>query len=64
LKSLSHSLKGASANLNVTRMAAHLNELENLGDTQKIDGAETYISLVIEDRNDLEEFLEKGIPTE
>ena len=60
LRSLSHSLKGASANLNVTRMASHFLKLEDLGDSQKIDGAEKLLELVANDRNELELFLSRN----
>jgi HPt (histidine-containing phosphotransfer) domain-containing protein len=61
LKTLSHSLKGASANLNVTRMAEHLFELENLGASLSVEGAEYYIDQVKADRNELADFLKTGI---
>lgn len=60
LKNLSHSLKGASANLNVSRMASHFLELEDLGLENKTDGANDLLSLVTEDRNELEEFLNRS----
>ena len=57
LKTLSHSLKGASANLNVSRMASHFLQLEGLGMENTVDGASDLIELVTKDRNDLEAFL-------
>ena len=41
LKLISHSLKGASANLNVTRMANHFLNLEDIGSSNSTKGAET-----------------------
>ncbi len=60
LKALSHSLKGASANLNVTRMAAHFYELEHRGQNRIIDDIDKYIELVENDRAELEQFLNKN----
>lgn len=60
LRSLSHSLKGASANLNVTRMAAHFYELENRGQAKDIDDAQKFIELVENDRHELEQFLHRN----
>jgi len=63
LSSLTHSLKGASANLNVTRMASHFYDLENLANSKSCEGAESIFELVIKDKLDLEEFLKKEIPS-
>jgi HPt (histidine-containing phosphotransfer) domain-containing protein len=60
LKMLSHSLKGASANLNVNRIANHFLNLEELGTTSSIDGANEILDLVFEDRNELEVFLNQN----
>ena len=60
LKMISHSLKGASANLNVTRMADHFLSLEDLGSSNSIDGASDILELVGEDRNELEVFLSQN----
>ncbi len=60
LKSLSHSLKGASANLNVTRLANHFLTLEDLGSSKSVEGASELLSLVGQDRNELEIFLDQN----
>ncbi|KAA3617733.1 MAG: hypothetical protein D8M58_00745 [Calditrichaeota bacterium] len=60
LKSISHSLKGASANLNVTRMANHFLTLEDLGTANSIEGASDILHLVGQDRNELESFLNQN----
>ena len=60
LKTLSHSLKGASANLNVTRLAAHFLQLEDLGTGHNTEGAFELLHLVSLDRNKLEQFLNTG----
>lgn len=60
LKTLSHSLKGASANLNVTRMATHFLKLEDLGNSKRLDGAEELLSKVAVDRDELQIFLSKN----
>ena len=60
LKNLSHSLKGASANLNVSRMASHFLELEDLGLENKTDGATDLLNLVAKDRNELKQFLNRS----
>ncbi len=60
LKSLAHSLKGASANLNVTRMAAHFKELENRGNEQNIAGADDLLERVKVDRDELAAFLQRN----
>ncbi len=60
LRALSHSLKGASANLNVTRMAAHFCELENRGQDKVIDDVQKFIELVENDRHELEQFLHRN----
>ena len=60
LKALSHSLKGASANLNVTRIANHFLNLEDLGNSNSIEGASDILELVGEDRNELEVFLNRN----
>lgn len=57
LKMISHSLKGASANLNVDRIANHFLILEDLGSSNSIEGAADVLELVGEDRNELEIFL-------
>lgn len=57
LKTLSHSLKGASANLNVSRMATHFLQLEDLGAGNNTEGAIDLLDQVTEDRNELEQFL-------
>ncbi len=61
LKTLSHGLKGASANLNVTRMAAHFLELEDLGSENKTDGATDLLNLITQDRDELERFINNGV---
>lgn len=60
LKTLAHNLKGASANLNVSRMASHFLQLEGLGLENTIEGASDLIGLVIKDRNELEAFLKSS----
>jgi len=60
LKTLAHSLKGASANLNVSRMASHFLQLEGLGLENSIEGAMDLIELVSKDRNELEAFLKSS----
>lgn len=60
LKSLSHSLKGASANLNVVRMAAHFKELENKASSRNVEGAEDLLEKVRNDRNELAAFLQQN----
>jgi HPt (histidine-containing phosphotransfer) domain-containing protein len=60
LKSLSHSLKGASANLNVTRMASRFLMLEDLGASQSTDGANDVLNLIAEDRKELKSFLSQN----
>ncbi len=62
LKSLAHSLKGASANLNVTRMATHFYDLETLAAGKSCNGAENMLNLAVQDKVELQEFL-KGIPS-
>jgi len=57
LKTLSHGLKGASANLNVTRMATHFLELEDLGTENNTEGATDLLNLVAKDRDELEQFI-------
>ena len=57
IKTLSHSLKGASANLNVNRMAGHFLKLENLGNSNKLDGATDILRLVNTDCQELQKFL-------
>ena len=57
LKTLSHGLKGAAANLNVNRLAAHLLELEDLGVDKKTDGALELLDLVCQDRDELQQFI-------
>jgi HPt (histidine-containing phosphotransfer) domain-containing protein len=60
LRSLSHSLKGASANLNVTRLAGHFLHLEDLGSSNSVDGAEELLEAVGNDRKELEIFLNQN----
>lgn len=62
LKSLSHGLKGASANLNVTRMASRFLELEDLGSENKTDGAIDLINMLSKDRDELQEFIKNRGP--
>ena len=57
IKTLSHSLKGASANLNVNRLATHFLKLENLGHINKLDGAEDLLEMVGTDCQELQSFL-------
>lgn len=59
LKSLAHSLKGASANLNVTRMATHFFNLEALAESQSVEGAENLLELAVQDKIELEQFLKR-----
>jgi two-component system, sensor histidine kinase and response regulator len=60
LKTLSHSLKGASANLNVTRLASHFLELEDMSSVNKTEGAIELLDRVAVDRNELEKFINDG----
>jgi len=60
LKTLSHGLKGASANLNVTRMASHFLELEDLIAENKTDGAIDLINFIARDKDELEQFINRG----
>jgi len=60
LKLIAHSLKGASANLNVTRMAEHFLRLENLGAEGSVEGADELYHQVKIDRDELAELLNKN----
>jgi len=60
LKSLSHSLKGASANLNVVRMANHFKQLEQRANEKNVDGADDLLERVRNDREELAAFLQKN----
>lgn len=60
LKSLSHSLKGASANLNVTRMASRFLMLEDLGASNSVEGADDILNLIAQDRLELQSFLSQN----
>ena len=60
LKSLSHSLKGASANLNVKRMASRFLILEDLGASKSVDGATEVLNLIAQDRIELQDILSKN----
>lgn len=61
LKSLAHNLKGASANLNVTRMSTHFFDLEKLASSESCKGAQNILKLVAQDKIELEEFLKNEI---
>jgi len=60
LKAIAHGLKGAAANLNVTRMATHFMKLESMGSNQTIDGANEVLAKLSEDRDELVLFLSKN----
>jgi len=60
LITLSHNLKGASANLNVTRLASHFLELEDLGMEKKTDGAIDLLNLVSADKDELHQFIQRS----
>lgn len=57
LITLSHNLKGASANLNVTRLATHFLELEDLAMEKNTDGAIDLLNLVSADSDELKQFI-------
>ncbi|MCB0282067.1 MAG: Hpt domain-containing protein [Calditrichae bacterium] len=60
LKSLSHSLKGASANLNVNRLASRFLALEDLGAAKSVEGANEILELIAQDKNELKVFLSQN----
>lgn len=57
LRSLSHGLKGASANLSVVGMASLFKELEDMGRNQTIDGAAVRLMHIEKAKQDLQELL-------
>lgn len=60
LKSLSHSLKGASANLNVNRLASRFLVLEDLGASKSVVGADEVLNLIAQDTRELQIFLSQN----
>ena len=61
VKSIGHSMKGASGNISAKKLRLSFIELEQMGKTQNLSQAGQVLSAIDEQMNELKDFIEKKL---